>query len=905
MKNKVLLPIVLLLGMALTGCIGAQKTTPGSESNSEQQQSESESPSDSQSSDSHSESDPTVYGVAITNKDELTADWYEGDSSRSLAIELTPAGNVLKAIADGELVITSSDSAIVNVTGLGLGAVGEGKATITAAYHGEQDSVEITVLHKQTIKEKYDIDHEGTAEDPLTNEEALKVAKAENYGGEDLYVGGTIASFYHAPGSRTDGAVSWFLKPAEGQTEKFEIYKCYKEGTGAASYLTDDDVWVNGYAIAHGKFTVYNGQYETSAALFHSCEGNKPQPRKTITATFAEVLEVNAALADGADSYDYYQFDAYVTKQEGKNYFLTATKGEEIVSAKSDADHGERDYYSNAFEIYGASDDLAALLLKDAKVTVTSIVKNYHGQAENLLALTTADVTVVEAGLPWVIPNHEVTVAEALTTVAGLTDGQTTVDTYELKDVYVKEVTGAYSAEFGNMNFTVVDAMEDTDVLTVFRAKTDAETAAKVVAGAQVTIKGNLQKYVKNDVTTPELLNVASITVKDSGEGGGGEEETVVTFDVTDYAAEVSAVSGTTKFSTITLNEVVTISVSGTDANTGKMYGPGNTTGLWEVRCYKSGSATLNITVASGYKLVSASGVIASANWAAGSETELAISDNAVSFNNSNANFNFKSLKVEYAAEGGEEQQEIAQPIGNFSGHAIAADDSNIFVVMALGQEDAYLEVGTIAKEQVKYTFDNTTGKVSLTSGTLGAISAIYDEANNQLTTVTLENEAAAAYVKNNGEITLSSATCFWDCNGTTEELQSTFKRRYGDPWTVDTTNADRLTSYENGIAGSAMKVRAWNGGRYALNLNEDMEATAFKNIGFWVYNSGEQDVTINIFVYQGAGFTNFANPGSVTAKAGQWTYCRMGFNHTIMNFQLLDNTKIGTALVYDNIALY
>ena len=122
MKNKVLLPIVLLLGMALTGCIGAQKTTPGSESNSEQQQSESESPSDSQSSDSHSESDPTVYGVAITNKDELTADWYEGDSSRSLAIELTPAGNVLKAIADGELVITSSDSAIVNVTGLGLGS---------------------------------------------------------------------------------------------------------------------------------------------------------------------------------------------------------------------------------------------------------------------------------------------------------------------------------------------------------------------------------------------------------------------------------------------------------------------------------------------------------------------------------------------------------------------------------------------------------------------------------------------------------------------------------------------------------------------------------------------------------------------------------------------------------------
>ena len=76
---------------------------------------------------------------------------------------------------------------------------------------------------------------------------------------------------------------------------------------------------------------------------------------------------------------------------------------------------------------------------------------------------------------------------------------------------------------YGNMSFTIADTADGTDTITVFRAKTDATTAAKVVAGAQVTIKGNLQKYVSNGNTTPELLNVASITVKESGEGGGGE----------------------------------------------------------------------------------------------------------------------------------------------------------------------------------------------------------------------------------------------------------------------------------------------------------------------------------------------------------------------------------------------
>ena len=160
---------------------------------------------------------------------------------------------------------------------------------------------------KQTVQERYGVEHAGTEADPFTNEEACKVAKAENYNNEDFYVQGKVASFYHLPGSRTDGAVSFFLEPAEGKTERFEVYKCYKStGTGAESYLTDDDIWVGGIALAHGTFTFYKegNQPETTGAKLVKCEGNKPQPRQTLTKTFAETLAAGNALADGDATWD-------------------------------------------------------------------------------------------------------------------------------------------------------------------------------------------------------------------------------------------------------------------------------------------------------------------------------------------------------------------------------------------------------------------------------------------------------------------------------------------------------------------------------------------------------------------------------------------------------------------------
>ena len=495
MKKQILLPFVLLGAAGLITSLGAC-----------QPRSQEEKPEEG-------------YGVAITNKDALNETWYAG-TSRALDIELTPAGNVMQEYTTGALKIESSNPDVVSITGANANGLAEGQATVTVKYHGWKDTVDLTISRKQTNKEKFGTQHEGTAEDPFDNEDAVKVGKwaKDNGNTEPLYVKGEIASFYHAPGSRDDGAVSWFLKPAEGQTEKFEVYKCYKAtGTGAEKNLKDSDVWVGGIATAYGPITYYadGNQAEFTGSTFVSCEGEPPAERQTISATFAEALAAGKALDDGGDTYDYYQFDAYVTKQSGTNYFLTATKGEAITNEKD-----------NTIEIYKATaTGLADKLLKNAKVTVKMVIKNYHDQVENSLALAAADVTVVEAGVPWVVPEHNVTVAEAITACNALADGATSEDLYNLSEVYVTEVTYAFSN--GTMSFKVADTADGTNTLTVYKAATDATTAAKVVAGAQVTIKGNLQKYVKNSNVTPELVNVASITVKDSG-GGGGDQQTNV-----------------------------------------------------------------------------------------------------------------------------------------------------------------------------------------------------------------------------------------------------------------------------------------------------------------------------------------------------------------------------------------
>ena len=122
-------------------------------------------------------------------------------------------------------------------------------------------------------------------------------------------------------------------------------------------------------------------------------------------------------------------------------------------------------------------------------------------------------VTKNEGGSETPDTPNEITVAKALEIIAGLEDGKKTSEEYIVKGIVtaVEEISTSY----GNATFDIADNSGDATVLKVYRAK-DAEgqkiTDENIVkVGDTVVVQGLLQKYVKNDVVTPEVAQNGKI----------------------------------------------------------------------------------------------------------------------------------------------------------------------------------------------------------------------------------------------------------------------------------------------------------------------------------------------------------------------------------------------------------
>lgn len=117
---------------------------------------------------------------------------------------------------------------------------------------------------------------------------------------------------------------------------------------------------------------------------------------------------------------------------------------------------------------------------------------------------------------------EEIDVTKALEIIAGLGDGAKTDKEYKVTGYIVgdPEFQRKDPAEgqeigdlYGNVNLQLGATATSTETLTVFRAKDlnnqnfTEETIGSIKAGDEVVFQGLLQKYVKNDVVTPELVS--------------------------------------------------------------------------------------------------------------------------------------------------------------------------------------------------------------------------------------------------------------------------------------------------------------------------------------------------------------------------------------------------------------
>lgn len=117
---------------------------------------------------------------------------------------------------------------------------------------------------------------------------------------------------------------------------------------------------------------------------------------------------------------------------------------------------------------------------------------------------------------------EEVNVAKAVEIVNALENGKTTEDVYQVKGIIVGAPDFQRDKDnklYGNVNFTMSDGDGSTALLTVFRAKDlenvnfTEETINRIKAGDKVVVQGKLQKYVKDEVVTPELTSGYLISV--------------------------------------------------------------------------------------------------------------------------------------------------------------------------------------------------------------------------------------------------------------------------------------------------------------------------------------------------------------------------------------------------------
>lgn len=490
MKIKKLLPIMALATFALTACPGGTKDK---------------------------------CTVKVDNKDDMVAEWRVGDAARTLTLSITKngeAGNPLQEAIAGNLKVTASKEGIVTITQFTITPIKAGDVTLTVSYGDAKEALDITIKNKMTAQEKYGTVHAGTEEDPFDNEDAFKVGQWTVENGnttEAYYIKGKVNAFYHAPGSRTDGAVSYYLEAKSGKdADRFEVYKCYKEGTGEASYLTDDDIWKGAEVLAHGVITNYGATMETTTAIFDRVTGGDPKPaaRQTLEKSFADTLAAGKALSDGDSSYNYYKFEAYVVVKAGADFWVAATD----VSGTATAGDAE-----TMIELYAPGEAHTAKLTKGAKVTITMELKNYHGTVEN--NGTIQDITVVTAGSDWdagytgkgTNVEEPLTVSEAvaLATEKGIDANNDFLDAQlYLTGTVVVDDSHTSTVKSGRASFYVTDGTNTIYVYNMNDSDNKATFTEAMAAGKEVVIAGTLKFYnvlefcYQNGVADCKLISI-------------------------------------------------------------------------------------------------------------------------------------------------------------------------------------------------------------------------------------------------------------------------------------------------------------------------------------------------------------------------------------------------------------
>ena len=127
---------------------------------------------------------PTLEGVTIANKVELTRDWYVGGLEREVKAAFAP-----NWFENTDFTVTSSSETVVSVSGHKIAPVSEGKSTITVTAGDKSDSVDVTVkpvFNGFTVTNKSDLSGRWYIDDRKTLE--ISYDPSDKYNAENMPV---------------------------------------------------------------------------------------------------------------------------------------------------------------------------------------------------------------------------------------------------------------------------------------------------------------------------------------------------------------------------------------------------------------------------------------------------------------------------------------------------------------------------------------------------------------------------------------------------------------------------------------------------------------------------------------------------------------------------------------------
>ena len=404
-----------------------------------------------------------------------TATTIEGMPSATQEIDLHSDDKTLQLSATvkaGTVTVTSpavtwgsSNTSVATVSGGLVTAKAVGSTTITASYAGNDTYKDCSAQVTVNVIDSYAA---GSVNNPYSVADA-KAALNQSTPINNVYVAGIISqidsynSNYHS--------ITYWISDDGTTNNQFEVYGGLAK-TGE-QFNSKDDIEVGASVVIYGNIKIYNSVYEF--------DKNNTLISYTAPVHVEPTLSLNPSSIDVVIS-----GSSVVVTASVESFTNTPT-----ISVKETPSHVSCSVSGMEITFTGTSVGSETLTIRAVNGTE--------------VAEKTIDVNVYAAHGH--LPTDAYSVSDGLSIISELADTAKTPEAVYTSGV-VASITEKNTTE-GYATYIIKDNISDENGITVFKGKylngAAFTSQTEFVEGAEVIVYGQLQKYVKNNVTTPEI----------------------------------------------------------------------------------------------------------------------------------------------------------------------------------------------------------------------------------------------------------------------------------------------------------------------------------------------------------------------------------------------------------------